>query len=209
MDEEILVFGSSDSELKIWKKYYEKLPRKAVFHSPEYIKIIEGELGEQAELFIYRNGTEFVYYPYLKNDISKLPFFKNDTKETKKYYDIVSSWYYGGPLFNTNLLSDNIAQRFRLSFATYCKTENIICDCKTGVSGAGKKPNPAFHYPNRYDNMNAYKLAGHQHVVEVEQELGLLGNKPVQITFTAQVVPVCRGIMSSLYATLDGQTRCL
>ena len=84
-------------------------------------------------------------------------------------------------------------------------TKSIICDCKTGVSGAGKKPSPAFHYPNRYDNMNAYKLAGHQHVVEVEQELGLLGEKDVQITFTAQVVPVCRGIMSSLYATLNGQ----
>jgi len=82
---------------------------------------------------------------------------------------------------------------------------SIICDCKTGVSGAGKKPNAAFHFPNRYDNMNAYKLAGHQHVVEIEQELGLLGDVDVQITFTAQVVPVCRGIMSCLYASLDGQ----
>jgi N-acetyl-gamma-glutamyl-phosphate reductase len=82
---------------------------------------------------------------------------------------------------------------------------SIICDCKTGVSGAGKKPNPAFHYPNRYDNMNAYKLAGHQHVVEIEQELALLCDEVVQITFTAQVVPVCRGIMSCLYATLNGQ----
>jgi N-acetyl-gamma-glutamyl-phosphate reductase len=85
-------------------------------------------------------------------------------------------------------------------------TKSIICDCKTGVSGAGKKPNAAFHYPNRYDNMNAYKLAGHQHIVEVEQELSALSDDDVQITFTAQVVPVCRGIMSSLYATLDGQT---
>ncbi|NNJ70721.1 MAG: N-acetyl-gamma-glutamyl-phosphate reductase [Kiritimatiellales bacterium] len=83
---------------------------------------------------------------------------------------------------------------------------SIICDCKTGVSGAGKKPNAAFHYPNRYDNMNAYKLAGHQHVVEIEQELGLLVEDDVQITFTAQVVPVCRGIMSCLYASLDGQS---
>jgi N-acetyl-gamma-glutamyl-phosphate reductase len=85
-------------------------------------------------------------------------------------------------------------------------TKSIICDCKTGVSGAGKKPNAAFHYPNRYDNMNAYKLAGHQHVVEVEQELGALSDEDVQITFTSQVVPVCRGIMSTLYASLDGQT---
>ncbi len=83
--------------------------------------------------------------------------------------------------------------------------KSIICDCKTGVSGAGKKPNPAFHYPNRYDNMNAYKLTGHQHVVEIEQELGLLGDDAVQITFTSQVMPLCRGIMSCLYATLDGQ----
>jgi len=84
--------------------------------------------------------------------------------------------------------------------------KSIICDCKTGVSGAGKKPNAAFHYPHRYDNMNAYKLAGHQHVVEVEQELSALSEEDVQITFTAQVVPICRGIMSSLYASLDGHT---
>jgi len=82
---------------------------------------------------------------------------------------------------------------------------SIICDCKTGVSGAGKKPNPSFHYPNRHDNMNAYKLAGHQHVVEIEQELSLLGKETVRVTFTAQVVPVCRGILSVLYANLDGQ----
>lgn len=82
-------------------------------------------------------------------------------------------------------------------------TKSIICDCKTGVSGAGKKPNPAFHYPNRYDNMNAYRLSGHQHMVEIEQELGLLGDEEVRITFTAQVVPVCRGIMSCLYANLE------
>jgi N-acetyl-gamma-glutamyl-phosphate reductase len=82
----------------------------------------------------------------------------------------------------------------------------IICDCKTGVSGAGKKPNAAFHYPNRYDNMNAYRLAGHQHMVEIEQELSALSGEETQITLTAQVVPVCRGIMSVLYASLGGQT---
>jgi N-acetyl-gamma-glutamyl-phosphate reductase len=79
---------------------------------------------------------------------------------------------------------------------------SLICDCKTGVSGAGKKPNPAFHYPARYDHMNVYKLAGHQHVCEIERELTLLAGRDVRVTFTAQVVPVCRGIMSSLYGQL-------
>ncbi len=80
---------------------------------------------------------------------------------------------------------------------------SVICDCKTGVSGAGKKVSPTFHYPSRYEQMNAYKLAGHQHVCEVEHELGRVANREVRVTFTAQVVPVCRGIMSTLYGTLN------
>lgn len=79
---------------------------------------------------------------------------------------------------------------------------SLICDCKTGVSGAGKKVSPTFHYPARYEQMNAYKLAGHQHVCEVERELTLQAGREVRITFTAHVVPVCRGIMSTLYGTL-------
>lgn len=85
-------------------------------------------------------------------------------------------------------------------------TEGLICDCKTGVSGAGKKAAPTFHYPARYEQMNAYKLAGHQHVCEIERELGLQAGKPLAVTFTAQVVPVCRGIMSTLYGRLAGPT---
>lgn len=80
--------------------------------------------------------------------------------------------------------------------------DSVICDCKTGVSGAGKKVSPTFHYPARYEQMNAYKLAGHQHVCEVERELSLQAGTEVRITFTAQVVPVCRGILSTLYGTL-------
>jgi N-acetyl-gamma-glutamyl-phosphate reductase len=82
---------------------------------------------------------------------------------------------------------------------------SVICDCKTGVSGAGKKPAAPHHYPARYDNMGAYRLAGHQHVMEVERMLGALAGEPVPVTFTTQVVPVCRGILSCLYGTLrDG-----
>ncbi len=82
------------------------------------------------------------------------------------------------------------------------ETKSIVCDCKTGVSGAGKKPHEVFHYPIRYEYMNAYKLAGHQHVCEVERELSLLAGEDTPITFTAHVVPLCRGIMSTLYGTL-------
>ncbi len=86
------------------------------------------------------------------------------------------------------------------------KPYSIICDCKTGVSGAGKKPNAVFHYPARYEQMNAYKLAGHQHVCEIEHELSMQAGTDVKVTFTAQVVPVCRGILSTLYADLEAAT---
>jgi len=85
---------------------------------------------------------------------------------------------------------------------------HLIADCKTAVSGAGKKPNPLFHFPARHDHMNAYRLTGHQHVCEVEQNLSRIGGRPAVLTFTAQVVPTTRGILSTLYARLDeGQTR--
>lgn len=94
-----------------------------------------------------------------------------------------------------------------LGFAPVVKTgavrlNSLICDCKSGVSGAGKKVNPNFHYPARYEMMNAYRLSGHQHVCEIERELGLLAGEEVPVTFTAQVLPICRGIMSCLYADL-------
>jgi len=73
--------------------------------------------------------------------------------------------------------------------------EGLICDCKTGVSGAGKKPAPGFHYPERYDNASAYRLSGHQHVMD-------LAGEPLRVTFTPQVVPLVRGILSTLYGRL-------
>jgi N-acetyl-gamma-glutamyl-phosphate reductase len=81
--------------------------------------------------------------------------------------------------------------------------KSVICDCKTGVSGAGKKPAATFHYPARYEQINAYKLGGHQHMVEIEQELSALAGTEIRITMTAQVLPLCRGILSCLYADLN------
>ena len=81
--------------------------------------------------------------------------------------------------------------------------ESIILDAKTGVSGAGKTPSPTHHFPARYEAMNAYKVSGHQHVYEVEREVGLLAEKDVRVTFTPHVVPMNRGILTTIYADLE------
>jgi N-acetyl-gamma-glutamyl-phosphate reductase len=80
--------------------------------------------------------------------------------------------------------------------------ETLICDAKTGVSGAGIKPAATFHYPLRYENMNAYKIAAHQHNIEVERELSLLGDAEAKVTLITQVVPLARGIMATIYGRL-------
>jgi len=79
----------------------------------------------------------------------------------------------------------------------------IIADAKTGASGAGKKPSPALHYPVRYENMNAYKVLQHQHQFEIEHELGRLAGERVHVVLTTQLVPLSRGIMTTLYGRLD------
>ncbi len=80
--------------------------------------------------------------------------------------------------------------------------DTIICDAKTGVSGAGIKAAQTFHYPLRYENMNAYKIAAHQHNFEVERELSRLAGVELRVTLTTQVVPLCRGIMTTVYGQL-------
>jgi N-acetyl-gamma-glutamyl-phosphate reductase len=87
--------------------------------------------------------------------------------------------------------------------AGFIVPESIVCDAKTGVSGGGKNPTPTFHYPARYDAMNAYKISGHQHVYEIERELSILAGQPIRVTFTPHVVPLCRGILTTIYAQLN------
>ncbi|MBR4652723.1 MAG: N-acetyl-gamma-glutamyl-phosphate reductase [Kiritimatiellae bacterium] len=86
--------------------------------------------------------------------------------------------------------------------ARLVKPWSIVCDCKSGVSGAGKKAKQTFHYPERCEQINAYRLSGHQHVCEVERELSLQYGEEVRVTFTAQVLPISRGILSTLYGDL-------
>jgi N-acetyl-gamma-glutamyl-phosphate reductase len=81
-------------------------------------------------------------------------------------------------------------------------SKDIIFDAKSGVSGAGKTPSPLFHFPARYEAVNAYKITGHQHVYEIERELASLTDKEIKITFTPHVIPVSRGIIATTYANI-------
>ncbi len=70
----------------------------------------------------------------------------------------------------------------------------VVVNAISGVSGAGRALAEVFHFPNMNENVKAYKLAVHQHVPEIEQELG--GKTTVQ--FTPHVGPYTRGILSTI-----------
>lgn len=70
----------------------------------------------------------------------------------------------------------------------------VVINSISGISGAGRKANDVFHFPNANENVRAYKLAAHQHIPEIEQELGF----KAQVQFTPHVAPVTRGILSTI-----------
>jgi N-acetyl-gamma-glutamyl-phosphate reductase len=77
----------------------------------------------------------------------------------------------------------------------------IICDSKSGVSGAGYKPSAGTHFCAVQENFRAYGILEHRHVPEMVQALGVpLGD----FCFTAHLLPVDRGILSTMYVKLKG-----
>ena len=84
-------------------------------------------------------------------------------------------------------------------------SDTIVCDGKTGVSGAGKNPGEANFYPQRHENMNSYREGRHQHLVEVENILNSAGNGSNKILFIPHVVPLNRGILCTIYADIAKQ----
>ena len=75
----------------------------------------------------------------------------------------------------------------------------LIADCKSGVSGAGRKAEVATLFSEASDNFKAYGVMGHRHHPEISEQLGLLAGKPVGLTFTPHLVPMIRGMFSTLY----------
>jgi N-acetyl-gamma-glutamyl-phosphate reductase len=72
----------------------------------------------------------------------------------------------------------------------------VICDAKSGVSGAGKAPTAKTHFVEVADNLSAYSVFGHRHTGEILEQLGL---EAAQLQFTPHLLPIARGILSTIY----------
>jgi N-acetyl-gamma-glutamyl-phosphate reductase len=81
-------------------------------------------------------------------------------------------------------------------------TRYLIADCKSGVSGAGRKAELSLSFAEASDNFAAYGVAGHRHLPEMVQGLNRASKEPVRLTFTPHLTPIIRGILATLYAPL-------
>jgi N-acetyl-gamma-glutamyl-phosphate reductase len=77
----------------------------------------------------------------------------------------------------------------------------IIVDSKSGVSGAGRTPKLNTHFPECNESVGAYSVGQHRHTPEIEQALADVAGEPVEILFTPHLIPMDRGILSTIYAT--------
>jgi len=90
--------------------------------------------------------------------------------------------------------------------AKLIETEPIIIDSKTGVTGAGIKAKTVNLYSNVNDNFKAYGLKNHRHTIEIQGISDRIAGQNTLIQFTPHLLPVDRGILTTIYARPTGET---
>src|SRR5579885_3333558 len=80
------------------------------------------------------------------------------------------------------------------------RSRGVISDSKSGVSGAGKEVTPRTHFVSVADNLSAYGVFTHRHLGEIVEQLGLADD---ELTFTPHLLPIPRGILSTIYVRLQ------
>ncbi|GAB3411974.1 hypothetical protein GCM10027435_04250 [Haloparvum alkalitolerans] len=119
----------TENRLNEWQELYDSLEHAGSYHDPRYMSLLAGgfeQESEFAEAFVYTTDDAFVYYPYIRRTLSELPFEVDDI-DGVEYSDIVSSWYYGGPVASVGADEDTV-DAFLEEFSDYCRRENIVSE---------------------------------------------------------------------------------
>lgn len=80
---------------------------------------------------------------------------------------------------------------------------NIIIDAKSGYSGAGKSKKTQNIFAEVNENIKTYGIGDHRHIAEINQELSIVSEDAINVFFSANLIPVNRGILSNIYLTID------
>lgn len=85
--------------------------------------------------------------------------------------------------------------------------DGIIADCKSGVSGAGRGASVANLFSEAADSFKAYGVSGHRHHPEISEHLASIAGAPVSLTFVPHLVPMIRGMFSTIYVKIKPEAR--
>src|SRR5215831_1869012 len=109
---------------------------------------------------------------------------------------VMAQVVYGIPELHRNALKEAPLVRAGLVDLNH----GVVCDSKSGVSGAGKQPTQKTHFVEVAENLSAYSVFNHRHTGEILEQLGIL---PEQLIFTPHLLPIPRGILSTIYVRLN------
>jgi N-acetyl-gamma-glutamyl-phosphate reductase len=93
-----------------------------------------------------------------------------------------------------------LALRPLAAFLWIAAGSTVVCDCKSGASGAGKEPRRDLQFVELDENFKAYNLFSHRHTPEILEHTGIPES---QLIFSTHLLPLARGILSTIYVTLD------
>jgi len=158
------------------------------------IKVVDLSADYRLELETYeKHYCEHEDKDHIEESVYGLPeYFKEDIKKS----NLVAN---PGCYPTASLLA-------LLPFIDYIQEGTpIFIDAKSGVSGAGKKLSELTHFVNLNENCLAYNPFNHRHMPEIEEKIRVLKDKKFQINFVPHLIPVSRGMLVSVFATLKDE----
>ena len=136
-------------------------------------------------------GQEHVLPELLDSFIYGLPELNGDKIKSSRY------------IANPGCYPTSVLLALAPVFAAGCfEISAINIDSKSGVSGAGRKLKDQYLFYSLNDNFYAYSTLMHRHIGEIEQELSKMAGSPVKVCFTPHLLPVDRGIFSTIYCSI-------
>ena len=136
-------------------------------------------------------GKEHTAKKYLFASVYGLPELYMDQIKRAKLIANPGCYPTGSILAVAPLLAKKIAD-----------TKSIILDAKSGVTGAGRRPELSLSFAEVNESIKAYKIGTHQHVPEIEQELSNVAREDIKVIFTPHLIPINRGILTTAYVRL-------
>ncbi len=125
-----VVVGNDPESEREWNRWFDRAERPGVYHNPAYLIYVGKYYGKQSELFVFGSKSDFIYYPYWKESVDGLRAAETAGIRGQGYQDIVSSWYYGGPVLKLKNpeFGPALLDRFVTRFHEHCLEQGIVTE---------------------------------------------------------------------------------